>query len=199
MTNGRGSRTDIGKATQAKLGEVPLNGEGMAAVLAIHRAAAAIRQHVENSALRRDDLTWTSFVVLWVVWIGGEVEMRQAAEEAGISKGTLTGVAKTLEARGLVERRAHDTDGRLVVLRLTTTGAGLMDKLFLSVHEEQVFVSEPLATSEAQSLAEMLHRLETHLDANGQRRQQDLRRTQSVPPRRSGRRPKDASPGTSHD
>ena len=83
------------KAVQAKLGAVPLHREQMAAVSNIHRAATAIRQHLENSVLRTSDLTWTGFVVLWVVWIWGEMETRYVAEEAGISKGTLTGVAKT--------------------------------------------------------------------------------------------------------
>jgi DNA-binding MarR family transcriptional regulator len=79
----------------------------MAVVANIYRAAAAVRQHLENSVLRGCDLTWTSFVVLWVVWIWGESETRHVAEEAGISKGTLTGVARTLESRGLIKRVDH--------------------------------------------------------------------------------------------
>lgn len=63
----------------------------MAAVANIYRAASAVRQHLENSVLRGSDLTWTAFVVLWVVWVWGESETRHVAEEAGISKGTLTG------------------------------------------------------------------------------------------------------------
>jgi DNA-binding MarR family transcriptional regulator len=169
---------------------VPLRREQMAAVSNIHRAATAIRQHLENSVLRTSDLTWTGFVVLWVVWIWGEMETRYVAEEAGISKGTLTGVAKTLQSRGLLERMGHPTDGRLAVLRLTPEGEELMADLFPKFNEEEVFVSDPLESSEAQSLAEMLRRMVTHLEANGEQRRLDLRGDTPLPPRRSGRRAK---------
>ncbi|KOV84688.1 MarR family winged helix-turn-helix transcriptional regulator [Nocardia sp. NRRL S-836] len=199
MTNDSRPDADIGKATQANLGEVPLNGEGMATVLTIHRAAAAIRNHIENSALRSNDLSWTSFVVLWIVWTGGTIETGHAAEKAGISKGTLTGVAKTLESRDLMERRAHHGDARRVVLKLTATGAALMDELFLSVHAELVFVSEPFTAAEAESLTLMLQRMETHVGIKGPRRQQDARRNQQMPPRRSGRRANTATTASSED
>lgn len=35
--------------------------------------------------LRGSDLTWTGFVVLWVVWISGEMETRRVAEEAFVA------------------------------------------------------------------------------------------------------------------
>lgn len=184
------SQADIEKAVQAKLGATPLALEQMAAVSAIHRAAAALRQHLENSALRRHDLTWTAFVVLWFVWLGGEMETRDVAGQAGISKGTLTGVANTLQSRGLLERRGHPADGRLVVLRLTPDGDELMGELFPGFHDEQVFVTEPLQTAEAHSLADMLGRVVTHLKDNGEQRRLELRKDQPVPPRRGGRRAK---------
>lgn len=175
---------------QAKLGKVPLRREQMAAVSNIHRAATAIRQHLENSVLRDSDLTWTGFVVLWVVWIWGDMETRHVAEEAGISKGTLTGVAKTLQSRGLVDRLGHPSDGRLAVLRLTEEGERLMGELFPRFNDEEVFVSSPLANTEAQSLADMLRRVVEHLESDGERRRTDLRGDEPPPPRRSGRRPK---------
>ena len=53
--------------------------------------------------LREHGLSWTGFVVLWVVWIWDGLETRRAADNAAISKATLTGVVKTLEARGLID------------------------------------------------------------------------------------------------
>lgn len=187
---GHHSLADTEQAVQAKLGSVPLHREQMAAVSNIHRAATAIRQHLENSVLRDNDLTWTGFVVLWVVWIWGEMETRHVAEEAGISKGTLTGVAKTLQSRGLVDRLGHPSDGRLAVLRLTDEGERLMGELFPRFNNEEVFVASPLESSEAQSLADMLRRVVSHLESDGERRRTDLRGDEPPPPRRSGRRPK---------
>ncbi len=60
--------------------------------------------------------------MLWVVWVWGESETRHVGEEAGISKGTPTGVARILESRGLLSRPGHPADGRPVLLRLTGQG-----------------------------------------------------------------------------
>lgn len=176
--------------SEAKPATVRLHREQMAAMSGLHRAANAVRQHLENSVLRNSELTWTGFVVLWVVWTAGELETRRAAEEAGISKGTLTGVAKTLQTRGLIERLPHPTDGRLAILRTTRQGEKLMNDLLPKYSEEEAFVADPLATTEAKALADMLRRMVSHLEANGEQRRTDLRGGTVPPPRRSGRRPK---------
>ncbi|RMI45986.1 MarR family transcriptional regulator [Actinomadura harenae] len=162
----------------------------MMAVSNIYRAATAIRQHVEGSVLRRADLTWTAFVVLWVVWIWEEMETRHVAEEAGISKGTLTGVVRTLEGRGLLERHQHATDGRLVLLRLTPEGGTLMCDLFPAFNAEETFVAAPLSPDESNTLAHSLRAIVEHLEADGDHRRQSLLGDSPPPPRRSGRRPR---------
>ncbi|WUI01691.1 MarR family transcriptional regulator [Spirillospora sp. NBC_00431] len=176
------------QAIQRRLGNVPLRHDAMMAVSNIYRAAAAIRQHFESSVLRGTDLTWTAFVVLWVVWIWGEMETRHVAEEAGISKGTLTGVVKTLEGRGLIERRSHATDGRLVLLRLTDKGQELMLSLFPAFNAEEAFVVERLSGDDNRGLAQTLRSIIEHLEEEGEGRRASLRAESPPPPRRSGRR-----------
>jgi DNA-binding MarR family transcriptional regulator len=185
---GHRSITETEKAVQARLGTVQLNREAMAAVANIYRAAAATRQHVENSVLREVELTWTGFVVLWVVWIFGESETRHVAEEAGISKGTLTGVARTLESRGLMVRSAHSSDGRMALLSLTEAGEELMGRLFPAFNAEEAFVTARLSTQECQVLADSLRRIVAQLEDEGERRRLDLLEGSSPTPRRGGRR-----------
>ena len=185
---GHRSITETEKAVQAKLGTVQLNREAMAAVANIYRAAAATRQHVENSVLREAELTWTGFVVLWVVWIFGESETRHVAEEAGISKGTLTGVARTLESRGLVVRSTHPSDGRMVLLSLTAAGEALMGRLFPAFNTEEAFVTARLSTDECLALADSLRRIVAQLEDEGEQRRLDLLEGSSPTPRRGGRR-----------
>ena len=72
----------------------------MAAVSNIYRAANAIRNHMEQKVLADEDLSWAAFTVLFVLWIWGDQQTRHLAAEAGVTKGTLTGVLKTLEKRG---------------------------------------------------------------------------------------------------
>ena len=118
------------KAMNERIGHLPLNFAAATAVSSVYRAANAVRNHLTNSVLREHDLSWTGFVVLWSVWIFDGMETRHAATSAAISKGTLTGVAKTLEARGWLTRETDERDRRQVHLRLTAEGLALMDDLY---------------------------------------------------------------------
>ncbi|MFJ9619805.1 MarR family winged helix-turn-helix transcriptional regulator [Streptomyces noursei] len=187
---GQRSIIEAEKLVEAKLGGVPIGHDQMAVVANIHRVAAAVRQHLENSVLRGSDLTWTAFVVLWVIWIWGESETRYVAEEVGISKGTLTGVARTLESRGLVRRASHPEDGRLVLLGLTTEGEALMHRLFPQFNAEEVFVTQRLDAEECRRTAEMLRRIVVQVETHGEERRAALLDGAEPAPRRSGRRPK---------
>ena len=69
------------------------------ALSSLYRAANAARSHLTNTVLRPHDLTWTGFLVLWLLWIWDRMETRGVAESVGISKATLTGVANTLTKR----------------------------------------------------------------------------------------------------
>ncbi|WP_220182725.1 MarR family winged helix-turn-helix transcriptional regulator [Sphaerisporangium album] len=182
------SLTETEDAVNRRLGSMPISREALVAVSNLHRAAAAVRQHLENSALRVAALTWSAFVVLWVVWIWEEIETRHVAAEAGISKGTLTGIIKTLESRGLVRRRQHPDDGRLALLRLTPEGLALMERLFPAFNEEEAFVVEALDGEESARLADTLRRIVTHLEEHGEDRRAHLRAKTPLPPRRGGRR-----------
>ena len=187
---GHRSITEAEKLVEAKLGGIPIRHEQMAVVANIYRAASAVRQHLENSVLRGSDLTWTAFVVLWVVWVWGESETRHVAEEAGISKGTLTGVARTLESRGLLRRADHPTDGRLVLLSLTERGDELMRRVFPAFNEEEAFVAAQLDSAQCRAVAEGLRRVVLQVEEHGEERRRTLLDGAAPAPRRSGRRPK---------
>ncbi|HUW16269.1 MAG TPA: MarR family winged helix-turn-helix transcriptional regulator [Actinomycetes bacterium] len=137
----------------------------MAAVSNLYRAAGAIRNRFERTVLAPHDLTWTGWVVLWVVWIWDDVEARHVAAEAGISKGTLTGVATTLERRGLLRRRTHPTDARRVLLSLTPAGRRLMNELFPLFNQQEVGVVAPLTARETQVLTTALRKIVLGLEA----------------------------------
>ncbi|MFI2433327.1 MarR family winged helix-turn-helix transcriptional regulator [Streptomyces sp. NPDC018693] len=187
---GHRSLAEAEKLAAAKLGGIPLRREQMALVSTIYRAASAVRQHLENSVLRGADVTWTAFVVLWVVWVWGESETRHVAEEAGISKGTLTGVSRTLEKRGLLRRTSHPVDGRLVLLSLTEEGETLMRRLFPAFNEEEAFVSGRLSDAECARVAEGLRQVVLQVEEHGEERRLAVLDGEEPAPRRSGRRPK---------
>jgi len=157
--------TETESAVAERLSGLQIDVNAMAAVSNIYRAAGTVRNHFERTVLAPHDLTWTGWVVMWVVWIWGDIETRHVAAEAGISKGTLTGVATTLESRGLLKRTTHPDDARRMLLSLTKSGQKLMDKLFPLFNEAEVFVVAELSPEEEVVLARALRKIVLHVEA----------------------------------
>ena len=142
------------RAVQTRLEGMTLDFEAMAVTSNLFRAANAVRNHLERTVLQPHDLTWTAFVVLWVVWIWEGAETRVVAAEVGVSKATLSGVMATLEGRGLLVRRRSATDGRLVEVYLTASGRRLMRRLFPKFNaQERGLVATLPAAQHAQAAA----------------------------------------------
>jgi DNA-binding MarR family transcriptional regulator len=157
----QGQRTlaETERAVAERLDGLELDMAAMAVVQNLYRAAGAIRNHLERTVLAPHGLTWTGWVVLWVVWIWDDIEARHVAAEAGISKGTLTGVLTTLEGRGLLVRRVHPEDARRVLVALTPKGSALMAELFPRFNAQEAVVTAPLADADRPVLAELLRAL----------------------------------------
>jgi DNA-binding MarR family transcriptional regulator len=144
--------------------------QAMATVSNIHRVAMRIRHHFEQGVLRDKELTWTSFVALWVLWIWGETQTRWLAEEVGISRSTLSGVLNTLERRDLVSRRSHESEGRLVIVSITDEGVALMEELFPRFNAEEAFIVSTLSDDAKRRLANALRTIQELLDTEGEAR-----------------------------
>src|SRR5579859_859330 len=142
-----------------RIGDQPLDFAAMAAVSNIYRAANVVRNHMERKVLADEDLSWAAFTVLFVLWIWGDQQTRHLADEAGITKGTLTGVLKTLEKRGLATRRAHDSDGRLVLVSLEPKGLAVIERLFPAFNIGETLVSSGLTEREKGQLAGLLRKI----------------------------------------
>ena len=71
------------------------------------------------SVLAPQELSFGAFTMLFCLWVWGPLEVRDAAERMAVSRPTVSGIADTLERRGLVERRDHETDARRRSLALT--------------------------------------------------------------------------------
>jgi len=128
----------------------------MSAVSNIYRAGSAVRNHMERTLLADYDLSWVAFTVLWVLWIWGEQETGHVAEEAGVTKGTLTGVMKTLHTRKLIRRNPHGEDRRRVLIALTKAGERLIERLFPEFNKHETLVVSGLSATEQLELARLL-------------------------------------------
>ena len=141
---------------RARLDEHDLDFTAMSAVSNIYRAGSAIRNHMERELLAEYDLSWVAFTVLWVLWIWGEQETGLVAAEAGITKGTLTGVMKTLQARRLIRRIPHRDDRRRVSIGLSKLGERLIERLFPEFNRHETLAVSALSDAEQLELARLL-------------------------------------------
>jgi len=147
-----------------RLAGMEIDFQAMAVTSNLFRAATAVRNHLERSVLAPHDLSWSAFVVLWVVWIWDTSETREIAAEAGFSKATLTGVLNTLEKRGLSTRERSSSDGRLVLVSLTPKGKALMEQLFPLFNKEEQHVSSTLDAAAQASTAAALRAITEHVE-----------------------------------
>jgi DNA-binding MarR family transcriptional regulator len=139
--------------------DVDLDFASMAVVANVFRVASTARSHLERTVLADVGLSFTAFTVMWVLWVWGEMETRHLAIDAGISKGTLSGVVGTLERRQLVVRRRVADDGRLVRVAATPGGAALMATLFARFNEGEARIVAALDDDEARQLAHLLRKI----------------------------------------
>ncbi len=136
-----------------------LDVRSMAVASNLFRAATALRNHMVTTVLAKEDLTWTAFVVMWVIWIWESAETRMVAEEAGVSKATLSGVLNTLEGRGLVRRERAPDDGRLVLVTLTPAGGRMIRRLFPKINRAEQEATSLLSEREQEVAAEFLRKV----------------------------------------
>ncbi|MGO9845903.1 MAG: MarR family winged helix-turn-helix transcriptional regulator [Methylocella sp.] len=85
--------------------------------------------HAINKAyqplLEKLGLTYPQYLVMLVLWEGGDVTVKQLGERLFLDSGTLTPLLKRLETIGLVHRARDPKDERRVRLTLTEKGKTL--------------------------------------------------------------------------
>jgi DNA-binding MarR family transcriptional regulator len=131
----------------------------MLVVQNVFRASAALRASLERDVLAPDDLSFGAFTMLFCLWVWGPLEVRDAAERMAVSRPTVSGIADTLERRGLVERRDHDSDARRRSLALTAAGRRAFAELFPLVNRHEGAACAVLEPEESAELARLLRKL----------------------------------------
>ncbi len=102
-------RTDAGLASELRL-----------SVMRLRRRLAAER-HPDN------DLSLTAMAGLGLLHRHGELTVGELATLEMVQPPSMTRTVKCLEERGYVVRRAHETDGRQVVVSLTEAGRATLE------------------------------------------------------------------------
>lgn len=143
----------------ARVAALPVDLAAMAVAANVWRAAQAVRAHLERTVLRDEELSWAGFSTLFHLWVWGAMETRALAGSMSCSRATVSGVADTLERRGLLARRGHERDGRLVRLELTAAGRRTIEELFPRFNRGEAAVTAGLDAREKATLARLLRRV----------------------------------------
>jgi DNA-binding MarR family transcriptional regulator len=81
---------------------VSLYGESISIISNALRLSTVIRSHAEKHALKEVGLSYTGFMVMWILWVWGDMLTTKLAESSGVANSTITGLLKTLEKEDIV-------------------------------------------------------------------------------------------------
>jgi DNA-binding MarR family transcriptional regulator len=149
---------------RARLGDHSLDFDALLAVSNIYRAATAVRNRMEREVLASAGLSWGGFTILFVLWVWGDRETGQLADDCGLAKGTLSGMLRTLEKRGLVARSRHPDDGRRVLVTLLDPGREMIEDVFPEFNRQESKFTSDLDDEERRQLARLLRRVTATAD-----------------------------------
>ncbi len=129
--------TAVEKDIRARIGSYEADIYASGVMTNIYRVASMLRNHMEREVLGEYGLSFTAFIVLFTLWVWGDMEPQRLASKAGVTKGTLTGVVKTLERRGLCKRNDHPLDRRRAIVSLSNEGLRVVEKVAPLYNQEE--------------------------------------------------------------
>lgn len=128
-------------------------------ILSITRTASAMVYDLESTIHRPGGGTWSSFRILFALWLGGPASPHDVSKVSGMSRATISNVGKTLMEKGLVRKDEDPDDGRGVVLSLTESGQAQIADAFARHHEREKEWAGLLTPVEQQILVLLLDKV----------------------------------------
>lgn len=142
-----------------------LDRDAMDLVLHLHRVTNAVVYDLESTVHRPAGWSWSAFRAVFTLWIAGPLEPSRLADLSGMSRQAVSALVKTLEADGLVERRAVAGDRRSVLLSLTERGERRIDRVFHDHNQREAAWAGALDPDERATLTRLLRKLATTAQA----------------------------------
>jgi MarR family 2-MHQ and catechol resistance regulon transcriptional repressor len=93
------------------------------------KASRALQAYAEKS-ISKLKLGASDFAVLEAVLHKGPLPVNEIGKKVQLASGSITVAVDRLEAKGLVERRAHSTDRRAKIVHLTKEGRKLIKRAY---------------------------------------------------------------------
>ena len=135
--------------------------DGMAMVTSVARVHQLLMERVEG-VLRPLDLTFARYEVLRLLSFSqsGAMSMTRLGSLLQVHPTSITSAVDRLVRQGHVERRRDDSDGRVVLASLTTTGRDVVETATTGLND-RVFERPGLPHDDVRLLTDLLGRLRT--------------------------------------
>jgi DNA-binding MarR family transcriptional regulator len=135
------------------------------ALFALRTLAQRITDYT-NEALAPFGLNAAKFNYLMVLYVApdGAMTLSELSRFIHTSNATVTSMVAALERDGLIQRRAHEIDGRSTVVSLTAKGKRLMGEAIPVHHGHWVAALADLSIVEREQLADLVIRAGTGFD-----------------------------------
>ena len=118
----------------------------------------------QREAMAIADVTPARVMLMQALYVEGDLGMAEIADRLSVTKRNITGLVDGMERDGLVVRRAHPTDRRIKLIRLTAEGQAMRGAAMEALRDGVASLMTGLAEDRCAALAETLGVLSDRLD-----------------------------------
>ena len=98
----------------------------------------------------------------------GPMSPSELGDRLIVTRATVTGLLDSLERRGFIQRVAHPTDRRSLVVEITADGLEVLQRLRTLVHHHEKAWMSAFGSDELGRYIQVLHRIQDSLSATGE-------------------------------
>ena len=134
-------------------------GSGVHVFLVLWKAARAVEAYAENS-VSQFEMCGSDFAVLEALLHKGPLPVNEIGKKVLLTSGSITSAVDRLEDKGLVRRRAHNTDRRAKIVHLTKEGKKLITALYADhAADMERLASSSLTRKDRETLIRLLKQM----------------------------------------
>jgi MarR family 2-MHQ and catechol resistance regulon transcriptional repressor len=156
---------EIKKNEEVRKGVSKLNsesltgGSGVHVFLVLWKAASAV-QAFAGKSISELEMCGSDFAVLEALLHKGALPVNEIGRKVLLTSGSITVAVDRLETKGLVERRAHETDRRARIVHLTKAGRKLIARVYADhAADMEKLASASLTKEERKMLIRLLKKI----------------------------------------
>jgi len=136
-----------------------LNVDTFQGMFQLFRLSALMFNNLESGVHKPAGWSLAGFRVMFILWVAGDLEPRDIARLAGLSRAAISSALNTLERDGLVERRRESADRRLVTVSLTSDGAQRLSTAYAEQNTREAELFASLSADELATLTQLMRRV----------------------------------------